>query len=54
MIVGLLNPDAGHAEVAGFRTDKNPDQVKSRIGCVNSSQGIYPWLSVRETLMFFC
>jgi sodium transport system ATP-binding protein len=53
MIVGLLRPDGGWAEVAGFRTIDEPDEVKSRIGLVSANDGVYPWLSVREMLLFF-
>jgi sodium transport system ATP-binding protein len=53
MIVGLLRPDHGYAEVAGFRTSQAPDEVKSRVGLVSASDGVYPWLSVREMLLFF-
>ncbi len=53
MIVGLLRPDAGYAEVDGYRTLNAPEAVKSRIGLVVSSEGVYPWLTVREMLMFF-
>jgi ABC-2 type transport system ATP-binding protein/sodium transport system ATP-binding protein len=53
MIVGLLRPDCGYAEVDGFRTSQAPDEVKSRVGLVSASDGVYPWLSVREMLLFF-
>jgi ABC-2 type transport system ATP-binding protein/sodium transport system ATP-binding protein len=53
MIIGLLEPDGGYAEVAGFRTSEAPDEVKARIGMVSAGDGIYPWLSVREMLLFF-
>ena len=53
MIIGLLQPDDGYAEVANFRTSDAPEQVKARIGLVSASDGIYPWLSVREMLLFF-
>jgi ABC-2 type transport system ATP-binding protein/sodium transport system ATP-binding protein len=53
MIVGLLRPDRGYAEVGGFRTSDAPDDVKSQIGLVTASDGIYPWLTVREMLLFF-
>jgi len=53
MIVGLLEPDAGYAEVEGFRTSDDPEEVKSRLGLVSANDGVYPWLSVREMLMFF-
>src|SRR3954471_22776108 len=53
MIVGLLRPDSGYAEVAGVRTSDAPDEVKSRIGLVSANDGVYPWLTVREMLLFF-
>src|SRR5687768_4358845 len=53
MIIGLLRPDGGYAEVDGFRTSGAPDEVKSRIGLVSAGDGVYPWLTVREMLMFF-
>jgi len=53
MIVGLLRPDHGYAEVGGFRTSDAPDEVKTQIGLVTANDGIYPWLTVREMLLFF-
>jgi sodium transport system ATP-binding protein len=53
MIVGLLVPDDGYAEVAGFRTSQAPDEVKARLGLVSAGDGVYPWLTVREMLLFF-
>ncbi len=53
MIVGLLAPDEGYAEVAGFRTSEAPDEVKTRLGLVSAGDGVYPWLTVREMLLFF-
>ena len=53
MIVGLLEPDEGYAEVAGFRTSERPDEVKARLGLVSAGDGVYPWLTVREMLLFF-
>jgi ABC-2 type transport system ATP-binding protein/sodium transport system ATP-binding protein len=53
LIVGLLRPDSGWAEVAGFRTSESPDEVKSRVGLVSANDGVYPWLSVQEMLLFF-
>ncbi len=53
MIVGLLRPDSGFAEVDGYRTSESPDDVKSRIGLVSANDGVYAWLTVREMLLFF-
>lgn len=53
MILGLLEPTSGYAEVGGFRTSESPDEVKSRIGMVSASAGLYQWLTPRELLLFF-
>ncbi len=53
MVLGLLQPDAGFAEVDGYRTDRDPFQAKSRLGFVSANDGVYPWLSVREMLLYF-
>ncbi len=53
MILGLLVPDSGYAEVNGVRTANDPIAVKSRLGFVSASDGVYPWLSVREMLLYF-
>lgn len=53
MVLGLLSPDSGYTEVDGFRTDNDPEKVKSRLGFVSASDGVYPWLTVREMLLFF-
>lgn len=53
MIIGLLTPDSGHAEVAGFRTSNSPFEVRARIGLVSANDGVYPWLTVREMLLYF-
>jgi ABC-2 type transport system ATP-binding protein/sodium transport system ATP-binding protein len=53
MIVGLLKADGGYAEVGGYRSSIEPDAVKSRLGLVTANDGVYPWLSVREMLLFF-
>lgn len=53
MIVGLLKADTGYAEVDGYRSSIDPDAVKSRLGLVSANDGVYPWLTVREMLLFF-
>lgn len=53
MILGLVEPDAGYAEVAGIRTADDPIGVKSHLGFVSASDGVYPWLTVREMLLYF-
>jgi len=53
MVLGLVKPDSGYAEVDGYRTADDPIAVKSRLGFVSASDGVYPWLSVREMLLYF-
>jgi len=53
MLLGLLQPTAGWATVAGFRSDSSPNEVKRRVGLVSATAGLYPHLSVREMLLFF-
>ncbi len=53
MILGLLAPTSGDAEVGGYRATTQPDEVKRRIGLVSASSGLYQWLTPRETLLFF-
>lgn len=53
MILGLLQPTSGYAEVDGFRTLDAPQEIKSRIGLVSASAGLYQWLTPRESLLFF-
>jgi len=53
MILGLLKPDDGYAEVAGVRTLEDPDEVKACVGFVSTSAGLYQWLTPRELLLFY-
>ncbi len=53
MILGLLRPDSGFAQIAGSRSDQQPDEVKRSVGFVSASAGVYQWLTGREMLAFF-
>jgi sodium transport system ATP-binding protein len=53
MILGLLKPDQGYAEIAGHRSDRQPDEVKRQVGFVSAAAGVYQWLTGREMLGFF-
>ena len=53
MVLGVLKPTSGYAEVDGYRSTEVPDAVKARLGLVSASAGVYPWLTPRETLLFF-
>jgi len=53
MVLGLVVPDEGTARVAGIRTTDDPFAVKAQLGFVSASDGVYPWLTVREMLLYF-
>lgn len=53
MILGLLKANSGYAEIHGFRSDEQPEEVKRRVGFVSSSAGVYQWLTAHEMLSFF-
>lgn len=53
MLLGLLRPTSGRAILAGYSSADQPDEVKRRVGLVSASAGLYPFLSVREMLLFF-
>ncbi|MCC6512126.1 MAG: ATP-binding cassette domain-containing protein [Pirellulaceae bacterium] len=53
MVMGLLPPDEGYAEIDGVRTGPNSAAVRAKIGMVSTNDGVYPWLSVREMLLYF-
>ncbi len=53
MILGLLKPDRGYAEIGGYRSDNQPDEIKRQVGFVSASAGVYQWLTGREMLSFF-
>ena len=53
MVLGLLRPTSGQAFIGGFGSSTQPEEVKRRVGIVSATAGVYPWLSVREYLLFF-
>jgi len=53
MVMGLLEPTSGDAIVQGHSATKSPDTVKSQIGLVSASAGLYQWLTPREMILFF-
>ena len=52
MLLGLTEPSAGRARVAGFDPLREPLQVKRRVGYLPDSVGFYDWLSVRDNLFY--
>ncbi len=52
MIVGLLQPTSGSAQVAGFDVQKESLQAKAASGYVPDEPNLYPKLTGRELLRF--
>ena len=53
MVMGLIEPDSGWVEIGGVRTDTNRTAIRHLLGMISTNDGVYPWLSVREMLMYF-
>jgi ABC-2 type transport system ATP-binding protein len=53
LLVGVLDPDQGHAAVDGLRVDKDPDRVRERLGYMPQQYSLYADLTVAENLRFF-
>ncbi len=51
--MGLLKPDSGSTIVGGLSPGADSSAVRSSIGMVSTNDGVYPWLTVREMLMYF-
>lgn len=54
IIAGLLAPDQGQVEVDGIDVLTQPDDAAQVLGIAPQETGIYPVLTVRENLQFFC
>jgi ABC-2 type transport system ATP-binding protein len=52
MMVGLLGPDSGTIEIAGFRVPESRDSIKTRIGYVPDRPHVYPWMRVDKAVEF--
>jgi ABC-2 type transport system ATP-binding protein len=50
ILVGMLKPSAGKAIVAGFDVEREPLEVKRRIGYVPETAALYETLTAREYL----
>ncbi|WP_078382205.1 ABC transporter ATP-binding protein [Sutcliffiella halmapala] len=53
-VATLLSPTEGSVRVHGFDTQKNPDEIKKRIGVLFGGEtGLYDRLTARENLEYF-
>jgi len=53
MLIGILNPTSGNAEVATFDVYKNPNSIKKNIGYMSQKFALYDDLTVKENITFF-
>ncbi len=53
LLVGIMDPDAGRAEVLGFDTVKESEQLKEHIGYMPQRFGLYDDLTVSENIAFY-
>ncbi|RLG63281.1 ATP-binding protein, partial [archaeon] len=52
MLIGILPPDDGKAEVLGLNVQEKPVEVRKRIGVVPEASNVYLDLTVWQNLMF--
>ncbi len=53
MLVGLLNPDSGNAEVLGYDLMTQKNLIKDEIGYLSQRFSLYGDLSINENIEFF-
>ena len=53
MVMGLAEPDEGYVEICGARSDGQSTEIRQRLGLISTNDGVYPWLTVREMLLYF-
>jgi ABC-2 type transport system ATP-binding protein len=53
MLLGLLEPTHGKAEVLGFETSAQADKIRTHTGVLLEHSGIYEHLSAEENLEFY-
>ncbi|MFA5111431.1 MAG: ABC transporter ATP-binding protein [Desulfobaccales bacterium] len=53
MLVGIMDPDEGRAEVLGFDTVRQAEPLKEHIGYMPQRFGLYDDLTVAENMVFY-
>ncbi len=53
LLLGLLEPTSGQAEVLGFDTRTQADEVRTRTGALLEHPGLYEQLSAEDNLEFY-
>lgn len=53
MLIGILKPTLGNAQVAGFDVKSNAEDVKKNIGYMSQHFSLYNDLTIKENITFF-
>ncbi len=53
LLLGLLDSTSGHAEVLGYDTRTQADQIRSQVGALLENNGIYEQMSAEDNLEFY-
>ncbi len=53
LLLGLLEPTAGRAEVLGYDTRTQADQIRAQVGALLEHNGIYEQMSAEDNLEFY-
>ncbi|MFM8406031.1 MAG: ABC transporter ATP-binding protein [Pirellulaceae bacterium] len=53
MVMGLLEPDQGSVSIDGKSSQENSVELRRQIGMISTNDGVYPWLTAKEMLLYF-
>ncbi len=53
LLLGILEPTSGHAEVLGFDTKQQANQIRNATGVLLEHDGLYERLSAQDNLEFY-
>ncbi len=53
MVMGLLAPDSGMVSIGEIRNHSSNLALRQHLSMISTNDGVYPYLSVREVLLYF-